>query len=157
MTLYLTSKNKVKCEAANQFIKLYNEMLKYHNFNNNNYKIEELIPIESDSGIEGGQPYGLKETKDGCINRTKQFKNNENYISIENGFVKTDGEFWYDIAYIFIKINNKVYAKFSHKRNFPKDIYNNTNQLVKYFEKKNDTRNNQLYYCIKEIINDIFN
>ena len=83
--------------------------------------------------------------------------NNENFISIENGFVKTDGEFWYDIAYIFIKINNEIYAKYSHRRNFPKDIYNNTNQLVKYFEKNNDTRYNQLYYCIKDIINDIFN
>jgi hypothetical protein len=30
----------------------------------------------------------LEETRQGCINRTKQFKNGQSFISIENGFVR---------------------------------------------------------------------
>ena len=155
MTLYLISNNEVKIEASNQFIKLYNQMIN-NDYKNKFIEIKELIPTKYHNEIKGDQTYSLEEIKLRCINRIKHIKNNKNFISIENGFVKKNGEFWYDIAYVFIKINNKIYSKFSHKRNFPKDIYNNTNQLVKYFEKKNDTRYNQLYYCLKEIINDIF-
>jgi len=59
----------------------------------------QLSPT-SESGIKGGQPYGLEETKLGCINRAIQFKNDENFISIENGFVKHTNTHWYDIAYL---------------------------------------------------------
>lgn len=154
MKLYLTSKNKLKSNIANNFIKLYNDNIEYYNIDKK--KIKELITIDCNSGIKNDQLYGLKETIYACIDRIDQLNKDDNYISIENGFVKTNGEFWYDIAYIYIKINNEIYTKISHKRYFPKDIYNNTNELVKYFEKRNDTRYKQLLYCIKDIINNIF-
>lgn len=90
MTLYLTSKNKDKLEASKYLL--------------NKFNFTNIECVESEYGIEGGQPYGLNETKLGCINRTKQFKNNENFISIENGFVKYNKSIWYDIAYIYIYI-----------------------------------------------------
>ena len=77
MDIYLTSSNKDKLNASKNIL------------TNLNIKC-----IESDSEIVGGQPYGLEETK--------QFSNNENFISIENGFVKETETIWYDIAYIYI-------------------------------------------------------
>ena len=62
--IYLTSKNIIKEQVVREFL-------------NNNY---QLICVESNSEISGGQPYGYDETLLGCKNRTKQFKKNENYI-----------------------------------------------------------------------------
>lgn len=132
--IYLTSKNVVKEQVVREFL-------------NNNY---QLICVESDSEISGGQPYGYDETLLGCKNRTKQFKTNQNYISIENGFVKLDENTIYDIAVIIININGKNKIEWSNKRYFPikilkfKDIETRTKALVSYFEKNNDTRYKQL-------------
>ena len=138
MTLYLTSTNKDKLEATKQLL--------------NKFNITNIECINSESGIEGGQPYGLNETKMGCINRTLQFNKNDNFISIENGFVKYNNNIWYDIAYIYIKINNIYYSGWSEKRWFPKEYYNDTNKLITYFEAKSITRYKQLYDCISKII-----
>jgi len=134
MTLYLTSKNKDKYNASRVLL--------------NKFGITEIISIESDSGIEGGQPYGLEETMEGCINRTKQFRNNENFISIENGFVRDTNEEWYDIAYVYIRINDIYYSGWSEKRRFPKHIYNKTEELICYFEKNSISRFKQLYNLV---------
>ena len=134
MTLYLTSKNKDKYNASRVLL--------------NKFGITEIISIESDSGIEGGQPYGLEETMEGCINRTKQFTNNENFISIENGFVRDTEEEWYDIAYVYIRINDIYYSGWSEKRRFPKHLYNKTEELIRYFEKNSIPRFKQLYSVV---------
>ena len=128
MSLYLTSVNKVKLQAA----KLLNE---------------DIVCIESDSGIEGGQPYGLEETRQGCINRTQGLED-RNYISIENGFVKETDKLWYDIAFIHAKIDGKIYNSWSEKRYFPKELYNKTEELIRYFEKNSITRLEQLSNCV---------
>ena len=60
--IYLTSTNPVKHKITNLLLTL-------------NLNITVIKCIESDSGIEGGQPYGISETQQGCINRTKQIKN----------------------------------------------------------------------------------
>ena len=112
MTLHLTSTNKDKFNSSKILLDKFN--------------ITNIICVKSESGIEGGQPYGLNETEEGCINRTRQFYKNENFISIENGFVKENETMWYDIAYIYIRIDNKYYKGWSEKRWFPKEIYNNT-------------------------------
>ena len=128
MTVYLTSVNVTKLKAA----KLLNK---------------DIVCLGSDSGIEGGQPYGLKETKQGCINRTKGLEN-KNYISIENGFVRETDNIWYDIAFIHAKIDGKLYNSWSEKRYFPKELYNKTEELIKYFEKHSITRLEQLSKCV---------
>ena len=130
--LYLTSTNKDKVKVATQLSPTFN-----------------IIQVTSDSGIEGGQPYGLEETKQGCINRTNQFKNDENFISIENGFVKHDNTNWYDIAYIYLRINNNYYSAWSNKRWFPKELYNDTTKLIEYFK---ETRFNQLNDCLFKLM-----
>ena len=141
-TIYLTSKNPVKYDVATMLITQ----------NTKQINIKSIIKVESESGIEGGQPYGLEETKQGCINRTKQFKNGENFISIENGFVKKSPDIWYDIAFIYIRLNNTIYSGWSSKREFPSNLYNNTSELVKHFEKNSITRHKQLSDCLNEII-----
>ena len=69
-----------------------------------------------------------------------ELNENDNYISIENGFVKEDGPNWYDIAFISVKINDKKIEKWSEKRYFPKELYNNTPKLIEYFEQNTITR-----------------
>lgn len=140
-TIYLTSKNPVKYDVATMLITHPKQL-----------NIKTIIKVESESGIEGGQPYGLEETKQGCINRTNQFKNKENFISIENGFVRATEKIWYDIAYIYIRLNNKIYSGWSSKRDFPSKLYNNTDELVKHFEKNSITRHKQLSDCLNKII-----
>ena len=140
--IYLTSKNTIKEKVVREF--LSNKKNKYN-----------LVCVESDSEISGGQPYGYDETLLGCKNRTKQFKKNQNYISIENGFVKLDKNKIYDIAVIIININGKNIIEWSEKRYFPinildiPDINTRTKALVSYFKQNNNTRYNQL----KETIN----
>jgi non-canonical (house-cleaning) NTP pyrophosphatase len=140
MDIYLTSTNKDKLNASKNILT---------KFNNSN-----IICIESDSKIMGGQPYGLEETKLGCENRTKHFSNNENFISIENGFIKETETIWYDIAYIYIRINGKIYNGWTEKRYFPKYLFNNTPKLIEYFETYSITRFNQLNNCVIEILNE---
>ena len=140
-TIYLTSKNPVKYDVATMLITHPKQL-----------NIKTIIKVESESGIEGGQPYGLEETKQGCINRTKQFKNGENFISIENGFVRATEKIWYDIAFIYIRLNNTIYSGWSSKREFPSKLYNNTSELVKHFEKNSITRHKQLSDCLNKII-----
>jgi non-canonical (house-cleaning) NTP pyrophosphatase len=53
MTLYLTSTNKDKLNSSKKLLDKFN--------------ITNIICVKSESGIEDGQPYGLDETKDGCI------------------------------------------------------------------------------------------
>ena len=142
-TIYLTSNNPVKYDVATMLLKIQQ------------LNIKTIISVESESGIEGGQPYGLDETKQGCINRTKQFKNGENFISIENGFVKKSPDIWYDIAFIYIRLNNTIYSGWSSKREFPSNLYNNTSELVKHFEKNSITRHKQLSDCLNDIISKI--
>jgi|APSaa5957512535_1039671.scaffolds.fasta_scaffold298274_1 non-canonical (house-cleaning) NTP pyrophosphatase len=141
MTLYLTSTNSDKINATNTLL--------------TKFTFDHVKYVESNSNIEGGQPYGLDETKQGCINRTKQFVNHENFISIENGFVKYSNEQWYDIAFIYIRINNKIYSAWSEKRFFPKEIYNNTKKLIEHFEKKTISRYEQLNNCILSILTTV--
>lgn len=138
MSIYLTSTNSDKINAVNTLL------IKY--------SFDKILYIKSDSCIKGGQPYGLKETKQGCINRTKRFKNNENFISIENGFVKYNDIDWYDIAYIYVHINGKKYEKWSEKRFFPKELHNNTEKLIEYFEINSVSRYEQLNNCILSIL-----
>lgn len=137
-TIYLTSTNHDKHNASKLLIK-YN-------------LVTHIICVESDSGIVGGQPYGLPEIKQGCINRTKQFKNNENFISIENGFVKDTDELWYDVAFIYLRINNNIYCEWTYKRYFPKELYNDTQKLIKYFEDRSLSRYKQLCNGILSLI-----
>lgn len=137
MTVYLTSTNIDKFESSKSLI--------------NKFNIKHIECITSDSGILGGQPYGLEETKKGCINRTIQFKNNENFISIENGFVRENETMWYDIAYIYIRINNIYYDIWSEKRWFPKELYNKTPEMIRYFEENSLSRFKQLNDCILKI------
>ena len=140
--IYLTSKNNIKEKVVREFL-------------SNNKNKYNLVCVESDSEISGGQPYGYDETLLGCKNRTKQFKKNQNYISIENGFVKLDKNKIYDIAVIIININGKNIIEWSEKRYFPinildiPDINTRTKALVSYFKQNNNTRYNQL----KETIN----
>ena len=140
--IYLTSKNIIKEKVVREFL-------------SNNKNKYNLVCVESDSEISGGQPYGYDETLLGCKNRTKQFKKNQNYISIENGFVKLDKNKIYDIAVIIININGKNIIEWSEKRYFPinildiPDINTRTKALVSYFKQNNNTRYNQL----KETIN----
>ena len=140
--IYLTSTNTVKYDVASMLITQNTKQL----------NIDAITCVESESGIEGGQPYGLEETKQGCINRTKQFKNDESFISIENGFVKQSKDIWYDIAFIYIRLNNTIYSGWSTKRYFPRNLYNNTVELVNYFEKYSMTRHKQLGDCLNDII-----
>lgn len=100
--IYLTSKNIIKEKVVREFL-------------SNNKNKYNLVCVESDSEISGGQPYGYDETLLGCKNRTKQFKKNQNYISIENGFVKLDKNKIYDIAVIIININGKNIIEWSEK------------------------------------------
>lgn len=137
-TLYLTSKNKDKFNAASALVE--------------SGIVDQIMCIESDSGIEGGQPYGLEETKQGCINRTKQFTNDENFISIENGFVKETEDKWYDIAFIYLKLKGKIYSSFTQKRYFPKELYNRTPELVKHLESTSMSRYKQLNDSIMELV-----
>lgn len=158
MTLYLTSKNHDKLAASKIVL--------------DKFKLDEIICVESDSKIDGGQPYGILETRQGCINRTLQFENQndnqndninqndnqnqpKNFISIENGFVKHNNEYWYDIAYIYIKINNKYYCGLSQKRWFPKEYFNDTEKLIEYFELNNQSRYSQLRDAIYDIFEDV--
>jgi non-canonical (house-cleaning) NTP pyrophosphatase len=138
MTLYLTSKNKDKLKATQIFL------TQFDLFN-------QIICVESESGIEGGQPYGLEETKQGCITRTKQFKNTEDFVSIENGFVKETDKMWYDIAYVYISINNTIYEGWSEKRYFPKELYNKTPELIRYLEKNSMSRYEQLKLLLEKV------
>lgn len=140
--IYLTSKNSVKCDVVNMLFTKYKQKL----------KINSIICIESDSEIKGGQPYSINETQQGCINRVKQFKNDENFISIENGFVKESKYIWYDIAFIYIRINNKQYSGWSAKRHFPSDLYNDIAALINYFKYYSITRHTQIYNCLEDII-----
>lgn len=142
--IYLTSKNIIKINATKNFLSD-----KYN-----------LICIESDSGIKGGQPYGLDETLLGCKNRTKQFKDNQNYISIENGFVRLKNNKIFDIAVIIVKIDNNFIIEWSVKRYFPIEILNITDMntrnktLEKHFSDNQQTRFFQLtetFNKIKEI------
>jgi|TARA_B110000967_G_C18763424_1_gene499104 non-canonical (house-cleaning) NTP pyrophosphatase len=132
--IYLTSKNSVKEQVVKEFL-----TSKYN-----------LICVESDSEISGGQPYGYDETLLGCKNRTKQFKGNQNYISIENGFVTSDENTIYDIAIIIININGQNMTALSNKRYFPielldiSDINTRTKALEAHFKKNNETRYTQL-------------
>ena len=139
--LFLTSKNKVKQQAANQIL--------------NKLKFSGIECVESESGVEGGQPYGLIETKEGCINRTEQFKNGEDFISIENGFVKESDDEWYDIAYIYIRINDIIYDGWSEKRYFPSILFNDIEKLIKHFEENSITRTKQLDDSVSVIIKSI--
>ena len=129
-------------------------LLRCGNFLCNNFN---LICVESDSEISGGQPYGYDEILLGCINRTKQFKKNENYISIENGFIKLNENTIFDIAVIIININGKYSIEWSKKRYFPIELLElsniniRTKALETFFKKNNETRYNQL----KETINKI--
>lgn len=154
MTLYLTSKNHDKLAASKIVL--------------DKFKLNEIICVESDSKIDGGQPYGILETRQGCINRTLQFENDnqndeqnanpnqtKNFISIENGFVKHNNEYWYDIAYVYIKINNKYYCGWSQKRWFPKEYYNDTEKLIEYFESNNQSRYSQLSNAIYDIFESV--
>lgn len=156
MTLYLTSKNHDKLAASKIVL--------------DKFKLEEIICVESDSQIDGGQPYGILETRQGCINRTLQFENEnnnqndeqnanpnqtKNFISIENGFVKHNNEYWYDIAYIYIKINNNYYCGWSQKRWFPKEYYNDTEKLIEYFESNHQSRYSQLRDAIYEMFEGV--
>jgi len=136
--LYLTSTNKDKVGASNLVLLPF--------------KLTTIECVQSESEIIGGQPYGLHETKLGCINRTKQFINNENFISIENGFVKQNDTSWYDIAYIYIRINNIYYSGWSEERSFPKELYNNTEKLITHFETHSISRSKQLNNAILKII-----
>ena len=138
-TLFLTSKNEVKKMAANQLL--------------NAFKCIECV--DSESGVSGGQPYGLLETKEGCIFRTSQFKKNEDFISIENGFVKECDSEWYDIAYIYIRLNGIIYDGWSEKRYFPRKLYNDIVKLIQHFEKNSITRTKQLEDCVARIMNDV--
>ena len=141
MTLILTSTNYDKFEASLNLLK--------------NSDMIKMVCIKGDSKIKGGQPYGLEETKKGCLNRILELNENDNYISIENGFVKEDGPNWYDIAFISVKINDKKIEKWSEKRYFPKELYNNTPKLIEYFEKNTITRFEQLSNCVNAIIDEI--
>ena len=138
---YLTSKNRVKEQVVREFL-------------NNNY---HLICVESDSEISGGQPYGYDETLLGCKNRAKQFKANQNYISIENGFVKSDDNTIFDVAVIIININGKNITEWSNKRYVPiellklSDIDTRTRALESYFKKNNETRYTQLTETINKL------
>ena len=138
MIIYLTSLNKDKIPCCNNIKKIFKNV--------------EIKCIESNSRIKGGQPYSLKETKQACINRTYQFKNNDNFISIENGFVRFNNNLWYDIAFIYIRINNKYYENWSTKRYFPPLIYNDLDKLINYFNKNSISREKQLDDCMKELI-----
>ena len=69
MIIYLTSLNKDKISCCNNIKDIFKNV--------------EIKSIKSDSRIKGGQPYGLKETKQACINRTYKFKNNDIKI-VEN-------------------------------------------------------------------------
>jgi non-canonical (house-cleaning) NTP pyrophosphatase len=102
--------------------------------------------------VYSSNPYGLEETNQGCINRTKQFKNGQSFISIENGFVRATEKIWYDIAFIYIRINNTIYSGWSSKREFPSNLFDNTRELVKHFEKNSITRHKQLSDCLNKII-----
>ena len=141
MTLILTSTNYDKFEASLNLLK--------------NSDMIKMVCIKGDSKIKGGQPYGLEETKKGCLNRILELNENDNYISIENGFVKEDGPNWYDIAFISVKINDKKIEKWSEKRYFPKELYNNTSKLIEYFEQNTITRFEQLSNCVNAIIDEI--
>ena len=141
MTLILTSTNYDKFEASLNLLK--------------NSDMIKMVCIKGDSKIKGGQPYGLEETKKGCLNRILELNENDNYISIENGFVKEDGPNWYDIAFISVKINDKKIEKWSEKRYFPKELYNNTPKLIEYFEQNTITRFEQLSNCVNAIIDEI--
>jgi non-canonical (house-cleaning) NTP pyrophosphatase len=138
MTLFLTSKNKDKMEVAIRLCRCLD--------------IPNIECVESNSGIIGGQPYGLDETEQGCKARTEQFINNENFISIENGFVKYSDALWYDIAFIYIRINNVYYSGWSDKRFFPSNLYKDTNNLIKYFEKNKIPRFIQLNDGVIKIV-----
>lgn len=141
MTLILTSTNYDKFEASLNLLK--------------NSNMIKMVCIKGDSKIKGGQPYGLEETKKACLNRISELSENDNYISIENGFVKEDGPNWYDIAFISVKINDKKIEKWSEKRYFPKELYNNTPKLIEYFEQNTITRFEQLSNCVNAIIDEI--
>jgi non-canonical (house-cleaning) NTP pyrophosphatase len=139
MVVYLTSTNKDKLAASQQIL---------HTFNPVNGIIECVL---SESGIEGGQPYGLDETKQACINRTHQFISNEDFISIENGFVRQSDELWYDIAFVYVRIEGKYYSGWSEKRWFPKTLYNDTSALINYFETNSISRFKQLHNCVLKL------
>lgn len=129
--IYLTSINKDKRNAV-----IDNLM--------NKQGINHIISVETDSGIVGGQPYGLEETKKGCMHRTAQFEPHEDFISIENGFVKESETMWYDIAYVYARIDGIYYSNWSPKRWFPSILYNDTKKLVEYFEINSMSRYEQL-------------
>lgn len=147
-TLYLTSSNTDKINATKA---LLNTKLGNHLFT-------QIESINSDSGIEGGQPYGLDETQQGCLTRIKNVNTKlKNIVSIENGFVKYNSNLWYDIAYIHVKIGDKTYQIWTSKRYFPKELYNKTEELIDYFNKNSITRYEQLNYGILKIKEMIIN
>jgi non-canonical (house-cleaning) NTP pyrophosphatase len=129
--IYLTSLNKDKRNAVS------NNLM-------NKLGIKFIISVESDSGIEGGQPYGLEETKKGCMHRTARFEAHEDFISIENGFVKETDTMWYDIAYIYARIDGIYYSSWSPKRWFPSILYKDTKKLIEYFDINSMSRYEQL-------------
>jgi hypothetical protein len=136
--IFLTSLNKDKRDAVNTNLI-------------NKYGIKFVISIESDSGIDGGQPYGIEEIKKGCIHRTLKFEPHENFISIENGFVKESEKMWYDIAYVYARINGIYYDSWSLKRWFPSILYNDTEKLIEYFEKNSMSRYEQLNNAVANL------
>lgn len=163
--IYLTSKNIVKIKVVEEFLAKLSSLDEINNVKNKYKNIKfNLICIESESEIEGGQPYGCDETLLGCRNRTKQFKNGENYISIENGFVtendifqNDNNKYMYDIAVIIINLDGIEYIEWSKKRQFPfkltllECIKERTIALEEHFVKNNDTRYTQLINTINKI------
>ena len=137
MTLILTSTNYDKFEASLNLLK--------------NSNMIKMVCIKGDSKIKGGQPYGLEETKKGCLNRILELNENDNYISIENGFVKEDGPN-YDIAFISVKINDKKIEKWSESAIFLKNSI--IPKLIEYFEQNTITRFEQYNVC-KCLIDEI--
>ena len=62
---------------------------------------------------------------------------------------------WYDIAYIYIRINGIIYDGWSEKRYFPRKLYNDIVKLIQHFEKNSITRTKQLEDCVARIMNDV--
>jgi non-canonical (house-cleaning) NTP pyrophosphatase len=163
--IYLTSKNQVKKKVAEEFLNNLSNLDTVNNVKNKYKNIKfNLICVESESEIEGGQPYGCDETLLGCRNRTKQFVKGENYISIENGFVTENDIFQndnnqqiYDIAVIIVNLDRNEYIEWSEKRQFPfkltqlECIKERTIALEEHFVKNNDTRYDQLTNTMNKI------
>ena len=62
---------------------------------------------------------------------------------------------WYDIAYIYIRINGVIYEGWTKKRYFPSILYNDIIKLVKHFEDNSITRLKQLEDCMLLLLESI--